>query len=70
MQNAPKSAIVVARLMKTRDAAAYLGASSWKVRKLVQDGHLSYISDSDHGGWWFDIKDLDRYIESNKRNWQ
>ena len=57
------------RLMRTRAAAAYLGASPWKIRRLVQDRHLPYVSDSDHSGWWFDIRDLDKYIEANKRSY-
>jgi hypothetical protein len=63
----PKSGIVTPRLMKTRAAVIYLGSSSWKIRKLVQDGHLPYISNSDTGAWWFDIRDLDHYIEANKQ---
>jgi hypothetical protein len=65
----PKSGIVTPRLMKTRAAATYLGTSSWKIRRLVQDGQLAYVSDSDTSGWWFDIRDLDHYIESNKRSY-
>jgi len=56
-------------LLRTRAAAAYLGASPWKIRRLVQDGHLPYVSDSERGGWWFDIRDLDKYIEANKRSY-
>ncbi len=63
----PNSGIVTPRLIKTKAAAAYLGSSPWKVRKLVQDGHLPYISDSDTSAWWFDIRDLDQYIDSNKQ---
>ena len=58
-----------ARLLRTRAAAAYLGASPWKIRRLVQNGHLPYVSDSERGGWWFDIRDLDKYIEANKRSY-
>jgi excisionase family DNA binding protein len=65
----PQSGIVTPRLMKTKAAATYLGSSPWKVRKLVQDGRLSFISDSVTGSWRFDIRDLDRYIEANKRSY-
>ncbi len=56
------------RLLRTRDAATYLGCSSWKIRKLVQDGALPYIPASEFGAWWFDITDLDRFVESQKRH--
>jgi excisionase family DNA binding protein len=58
-----------ARLLRTRAAAAYLGVSPWKIRRLVQDGHLPYVSDSDRSGWRFDVHDLDRYVEANKRSY-
>jgi excisionase family DNA binding protein len=54
------------RLLRTREAAYYLGSSMWKIRRLVQDGLLPYISDSDGGRWLFDVKDLDAYIDTNK----
>jgi excisionase family DNA binding protein len=56
------------RLMRTREAAYYLGSSMWKIRRLVQDGLLPYVSDSDGGRWLFDVKDLDAYIDTNKRS--
>ena len=52
--------------MRTREAANYLGSSMWKIRRLVQDGLLPYVSDSDGGRWLFDVKDLDAYIDTNK----
>ena len=54
------------RLLRTREAAYYLGSSMWKIRRLVQDGLLPYVSDSDGGRWLFDVKDLDEYIDANK----
>jgi excisionase family DNA binding protein len=55
------------RLLKTKDAAYYLGVSTWKVRKLAIDGKLQYVADAASGPWLFDIRDLDAYIEANKR---
>lgn len=54
------------RLLRTREAASYLGSSPWKIRRLVQEGFLAYVSDSDSGRWLFDLKDLDAYIDANK----
>jgi excisionase family DNA binding protein len=56
------------RLMRTREAANYLGSSMWKIRRLVQDGLLPYVSDSEGGRWLFDVKDLDAYIDTNKHS--
>jgi len=57
---------IVRRLLRTRDAALYLGSSPWKLRRLVQEGVLPRVGDADSGRWLFDLKDLDAYIESNK----
>lgn len=56
------------RLMRTREAANYLGSSMWKIRRLVQQGSLPYVSDSDGGRWLFDVRDLDNYIDANKHS--
>ena len=56
------------RLMRTREAAFYLGSSMWKIRRLVQEGLLSYVSDCEGGRWLFDVKDLDAYIDTNKHS--
>jgi excisionase family DNA binding protein len=54
------------RLLKTKEAAYYLGISTWKVRKLVLDRKLPCVIDSANSPWLFDIRDLDAYIETNK----
>jgi excisionase family DNA binding protein len=60
---------ITPRLLRTREAANYLGCSSWKIRKLVQDGVLAYIpAAAEFGAWWFDRSDLDRYVETQKRH--
>ena len=69
MKSGEKSAIVIARLVRTREAAIYLGSSPWKVRKLVQDGLLPYVADAESGRWLFDVRDLDVYVESNKHGY-
>jgi excisionase family DNA binding protein len=64
----PVGVTVKPRLLRTRDAATYLGCSSWKIRRLVQDGALPFVAASDSGAWWFDIADLDRFVETQKRH--
>jgi excisionase family DNA binding protein len=55
------------RLLKTNDAAAYLGMSDWKLRSLVQSGEISYIAGDGTSPWLFDKQDLDRWIETRKQ---
>jgi excisionase family DNA binding protein len=54
------------RVLKTRDAAVYLGVSAWKLRSLVQSGEISYISGDGTSPWLFDKVELDSWIESRK----
>jgi excisionase family DNA binding protein len=55
------------RLVKRRDACAYLGMSDWKLRSLVHQGRLRYIpGDGPTAPWLFDLQDLDAFIESQK----
>ena len=65
--NSKRSECVEARVLKTKDAAAYLGISDWKLRNLVQSGEISYIAGDGTSPWLFDKQDLDRWIESRKR---
>jgi len=55
------------RLLRVRDAAQYLSVSPWKLRRLVQDGLLPIIQHSDGAPWLLDVRDLDSFIERNKR---
>jgi len=55
------------RLLRVKEAAHYLSVSSWKLRKLVQDGLLPIVQDSEGGAWRVDVRDLDSFIERNKR---
>lgn len=54
------------RLLKTSEAAVYLSCSAWKIRKLVLEGKLQYVADSEDTDWRFDIRDLDAFIDANK----
>jgi excisionase family DNA binding protein len=51
--------------MRTSEAAARLGISEWKVRKLVHEGKLRYFQDVPGSPWLFDEADLDAYANSN-----
>jgi excisionase family DNA binding protein len=53
------------RLLKTKQAAEYIAVSSWKLRELVHEEKLPLVSlDED---WRFDIRDLDKFIESRRQ---
>ena len=54
------------RLVRVREAAEYLGSSPWKVRRLIADRRIPFVQDGD-GPFWIDIRDLDSFIERNKR---
>jgi len=54
------------RLVRVREAAEYLGSSPWKVRQLIADRRIPFVQDGD-GPFWVDIRDLDSFIERNKR---
>ena len=58
-----KRSEVSPKLLKTRDAACYLGMSTWTLRNLVHDGVLHYVPGKH---WRFSTEDLDEYIRRNR----
>jgi excisionase family DNA binding protein len=62
-----RSAPLGRRLLRTREAAHYLSISPWKLRKLVQDSLLPIVQDSEGAAWRVDVRDLDAFVERNKR---
>ena len=51
------------KVLKTRDAAKYLAISPWKLRKLVHEGRIAFISDGDSTSVLrFLVVDLDDYL--------
>ena len=62
-----KSAIPKRRLLRTKEAAEYLGLSPWKLRRLIQGGQLPVVQDVDGSPFLLDVRDLDGYIDRNKR---
>ena len=52
------------KVMRTREAAKYIGVSPWKLRNLVHEGRLAYLSDGDNtSALRFRAKHLDEYLE-------
>lgn len=54
------------RLLKVKQAAAYMSISPWTVRKLVQSQQLRIVKLDDRGPWLLDVRDLDQFIETRK----
>jgi excisionase family DNA binding protein len=55
------------RLLRLKAAAEYLSLSPWKVRSLIQAGRLPVVQDSEGSPFLLDVRDLDGYVERNKR---
>jgi len=55
------------RLLRVKAAALYLSISPWKLRKLIQDGALPYLQTEAYGPYLLDIRDLDQFIQNNKK---
>lgn len=64
----PVKAIISKRLLRTREAAAYLSLSQWKLRSLVAGGLLPVIQADDGSPFLFDRRDLDGWAERHKRS--
>jgi excisionase family DNA binding protein len=60
--------MVTRRLLRTKQAAAYLSMSEWKLRRLIQTEILPFVQDQRGGPFLVDVRDLDAYIEGNKHN--
>jgi excisionase family DNA binding protein len=56
------------RLLRLKDAAVYLGLSPWKLRRLVWAGRLPVVQDCEGSPFLFDCRDLDSFVEDNKRS--
>jgi excisionase family DNA binding protein len=51
------------KVLKTKEAARYIGVSPWKLRKLVHEGRLAYLSDGENtSALRFLVEDLDEYL--------
>jgi excisionase family DNA binding protein len=56
------------RLLRLKDAAAYLSLSPWKMRRLIWQGRLPVVQDLEGSPFLFDRHDLDAFIETHKRS--
>ncbi|HEY1759966.1 MAG TPA: excisionase family DNA-binding protein [Bryobacteraceae bacterium] len=63
----PPTATLQRRLIRTKEAANYLSMSDWKLRRLIQEGTFPVVQDHEGGPFLLDVRDLDGYIDSNKR---
>jgi excisionase family DNA binding protein len=51
-------------VLRTKAAAAYLGISGWKLRRLAKAGRITYLSDGDRtSALLFLAADLDAYLQ-------
>jgi excisionase family DNA binding protein len=55
------------RLLRTKQAAEYLSLSPWKLRRLIAYGQLPVVQAEEGAPFLLDIRDLDGYIDRNKR---
>jgi len=54
------------RLLNIKDAAEYMGRTVAGMRKLVWNGQIRFVQPHPHSRLYFDIKDLDAFIEKNR----
>ncbi len=54
------------RMLRTKQAADYLGITERKLRRLVWEKKLRVFQEGEGRPWLFDMRDLDRYIEQHK----
>lgn len=57
----------VRRLLRLREAAQYLSISPWKLRHIIQSGQLPIVQCNENAPWLLDVRDLDGWVECNKR---
>ncbi len=55
------------RLLRLKSACEYLSLSPWKLRRLIQEGRLPVVQDCEGGPFLLDVRDLDGFVERNKR---
>jgi excisionase family DNA binding protein len=54
------------RLLRAKEVARILGVRPRRVRELVQEGKLRTVRLSDAGWYRFDIRDVERLINSGR----
>jgi len=66
MGNSGKNNPIPRRMVRIRQAACYLSMSPWKVRQLIATGVLPFLQPEPGSPILLDIRDLDKYVETNK----
>jgi len=54
------------RMLKLKDAAHYVAMSVWTLRRILREGEIPFVQRGE-GNITLDQRDLDLYIEKNKR---
>jgi excisionase family DNA binding protein len=54
------------RLYTLKEAAVYLGRSEWGMRDLVWSGRIPVVRNEGGRKLFFDLRDLDAFIEKSK----
>jgi len=54
------------RLFTLKEAAVYLGRTEWGIRDLAWSGRIPVVRNEGGRKLFFDIRDLDAFIEKNK----
>jgi len=62
----PKPPEPIKRLYTLKEAARYLGRSDWGMRELMWAGKIPFVRPDGGRKIYFDVSDLDEYIEINK----
>ena len=62
-----KEEFICQRLLPMKEAALYLGRGLDSTREMVYAGVFPVIQVGDHSKIWIDIRDLDSWIDENKK---
>jgi excisionase family DNA binding protein len=57
----------VKRLYTLKEADRYLGRPDWGMRELMWSGKIPFVRTEGGRKIYFDVSDLDEYINKNKR---
>jgi hypothetical protein len=58
------------RLLTVKRAAEWLGLTTWALRERIWEGQIPVVQFVDGGKMWVDVKDLETFIQRNKRTIQ
>jgi hypothetical protein len=63
----PKAPANSKRLLRLKDASAYMSLSTWQLRRIVQAGEIPLVRIGSEGApWLVDVRDLDQFIDQHK----